>query len=292
LAENIPEAAKQDQEKPKPTTKKPLLKKIRRYRLPIIFITLMMISGLLFSFMYSAYQNYFTDIKEVTIPNIVGMQEEFALTILKDLELEGVLIGEKESLVITPNTILESKPEAGSRVKSNRNIQYIISKQKKIVMVPNLTGLNIIQAQQVITENHLAFADSAYQYSENVEIEKVISQTPASDSYVSINSTITLTVSKGVPINIFIEEIGPELEHLSVKVKFSIPEGWNKRRIKIVSSGKDYDETIYSQLHEEKDIMLIEFEEIADNKIQVFYDQAMLIEKKIELAPVKPNGSR
>ncbi len=247
----------------------------------IIIIVITVILGFLSSFGYSLYHKYFTSIREITIPQIIGFPEERAIIALKDRGLKGISIGTRETLSGNENIVLEVIPEVGTAVKANRRVKYVLSKLKQTIIMPSFISLSLPVAQNMINESRLSLNAIEEAFSDQIDKGNILSQTPSAGCVVSLNSLLALTVSKGSPVELTLRPLGTELAHIGIKVKFSIPQGWTPRVVKVVSSGKDYEETIYKQEHKAGDIMLLDFEDQKDNTIRVFFNRKMVAEQTL-----------
>ena len=77
----------------------------------------------------------------VEVPNLTGLYVEEAELLLKDSNLSYEIIDSVYIRSRRGGEIAEQAPAAGTKVKKNRKIYITVnSKQRKMVMVPNLVG--------------------------------------------------------------------------------------------------------------------------------------------------------
>jgi len=94
------------------------------------------VGGLLFLFAVKLYQNLYS-----TVPDVVGLSGTEACERLK---ASGLFCDTSSS-----ETVLETYPRAGSRVKKGRTVNlYYENPQKKIV--PRLSQLNLSVAEEIL----------------------------------------------------------------------------------------------------------------------------------------------
>ncbi len=86
--------------------------------------------------------------ESVEVPDLSGMYVEEAELILKDSNLEYEIIDSVYIRSMKGGEIAEQTPIAGTKVKENRKVYITVnSKQRKLVMVPNLVGESRRKAQ-------------------------------------------------------------------------------------------------------------------------------------------------
>ncbi len=132
----------------------------------------------------------------VTVPDVVGMKDSAARTVLDTAGLQ-LEIGGTKSSKLAPNTILSQNPEAGSIVKRGRRVYMILSGGTERVQVPNLIGHSQREAQFML--ERLGFrlgnvtSDSSSEYPLNV----VMSQSLQPGGMANTSSAISIEVSSG-----------------------------------------------------------------------------------------------
>jgi serine/threonine protein kinase/beta-lactam-binding protein with PASTA domain len=139
----------------------------------------------------------------VAVPDLRGMTVEEAKEVVKEEKLEIVVIGEEENEQYAPGTICKQDPVENTVVKEKSKIEVTLAKQAdntaSLVFVPDVTGMDAVKAQEMLKENDLNFTIKR-EYDDEVEMGKVISQTPNKGEEVETGSTITLVVSNGPEI--------------------------------------------------------------------------------------------
>lgn len=129
------------------------------------------------------------------VPNLQGLKLEVAEGLLKDNKLLIGEVIEEFSTEIPKNFIMRSAPAAGESIKKDSQVNIFISKGVEQVGVTNYKGKSGEQALVELTAAGFD-VDIKYQFSEDLPIGAVISQSPTPGE-ADKGSTITLVVSKG-----------------------------------------------------------------------------------------------
>lgn len=133
--------------------------------------------------------------KTVTIPNIIGWDYLYASS---QLETLGLIV---KSTKITsnehpPGTIIKAYPPVGSVVKLNTLVELIITTTEQLILAPELVQMELIQAQNILEDRNIIYEvrniETDYPEQKNI----VIGQDPEGNTYMSLNSIITLYVGK------------------------------------------------------------------------------------------------
>ena len=137
--------------------------------------------------------------KEVTVPNLVGMNVDEAKTKLESLNLVLVEAGTEESDE-PEGTILKSNIEAGTKVKENTEVRVIISGGATKIKMPDLVEDDLDTATTILKSYGLKISSSTEDYSDDIPKGKIIRQTPEKDTDVDEDTEITVVISKGPKI--------------------------------------------------------------------------------------------
>ena len=84
---------------------------------------------------------------EKRVPNVVGLKEAEAFSLLKNVDLQPVIADTTYDQKYPEGTIILQKPENGKIVKEGRNIYLFISGGEPTVTVPLLKGKSINEAK-------------------------------------------------------------------------------------------------------------------------------------------------
>jgi len=112
-----------------------------------------------------------------------------------------------------PGIILAQKPEPGTDISGPMILELVVSRGREntTVNVPQLTGLDIYRALQLISSSGINFHFSSRERSGNERGETVVLQIPPANTTVPINTLVQLTVTN--PENLENNEISGIFSH-------------------------------------------------------------------------------
>ena len=138
--------------------------------------------------------------KNVTIPNIVGMNIDNAKKELEKLGL-NIKVSETVESEEEENTILEMNPIANTEAKKGDTIEVKVSGGVAKVKVPDLRDYEINYIKDLLTQKGLEW-NITEQYNDNIKSGYLIKQYPERDTEVQKGSTIELVISKGPEVKL------------------------------------------------------------------------------------------
>ena len=139
------------------------------------------------------------DSKSVAMPNLIGMTEDEAEAELNDNSLD-IAYEYDYSDDVEEGLVCKQSEVAGNIIPKNTTITVTISKGAQSIDVNDLTGLTLDEAKSQLDSSGLNYTVE-YEYSDDVEIDTVISTSPTSLSSLSKGDTVTLNVSRGKEIS-------------------------------------------------------------------------------------------
>jgi eukaryotic-like serine/threonine-protein kinase len=138
-----------------------------------------------------------------TLPELNGLPLVEAQNVLTELRLtptegdqafsEDVALGSVISWTVFNDTALL----AGDEVLPDTSIVIIVSKGPMPRATPNLANMTLDEARVALESVQLVVAEGEQVFSSDVEIGRVVAQTPAPDTPVERGGTVTVQVSKG-----------------------------------------------------------------------------------------------
>ncbi|HFQ8013122.1 TPA: PASTA domain-containing Ser/Thr kinase PrkC [Clostridioides difficile] len=137
--------------------------------------------------------------KSLTVPNLVNMTLEEAQSAVEKEGLYLSVKSEEYNSEVDENCIISQTPEGGStNGKKGDTINVVVSKGSSQASVPNVVGLTLSNAKQLIEENNLKVGTVKYEYSSIYKEGTVLSQSPgAGSSRAQEGDEVNLYVSKG-----------------------------------------------------------------------------------------------
>lgn len=153
--------------------------------------------------------------KLIAVPNLVGKTLEEATDIANSKSFNVIKVGEKETTRMKSGTVLEQIPAINMTATKNSTIELVIAKtpQKTTVIVPDVVGYNVAQAQEII-ENTGLYSVITREFSEYIEIGSVVNQLPKGQSTAQKFDVVELIVSLGKEIPYVIM---PDLHNLTLE---------------------------------------------------------------------------
>lgn len=136
-------------------------------------------------------------VAEAIVPDLVGMHVDDAEV---ELEKDGLKLKiDKEifSSEFDEGEIVSQNVKAGEKVKKGFTIGVTVSKGSELVKVPNLINRNITEIDAILSEYNLGKGEVKYQYSDTVEPNIIMNQSPEPYTEVEIGTKIDIVVSKG-----------------------------------------------------------------------------------------------
>lgn len=146
-------------------------------------------------FLTYAYNKYFI-VKDVKIPQIIGLSEDEARQILESKKLI-MEVANRVSDKRPAGQIIRVYPEVNTTVKQNSIVKVVVSTGPNEVKVPDLTNLDLISAESLLKRNGLKLGIIEKKNSDTISKDLIISQNPEKDTIVQEGSEINIVVSEG-----------------------------------------------------------------------------------------------
>ena len=134
----------------------------------------------------------------VVVPSTVGATQSEVSAALTPLGLTSIVIERRYSEDIEADRVIESIPAGGEKVDQAGTVKLVISKGPERYVIPMVQGLTPDAAQTALAKFPLKVAPIVEVFDATVPKGYVISVLPAVGTKVKRNTTVTLTVSKGI----------------------------------------------------------------------------------------------
>ena len=134
----------------------------------------------------------------VVVPSTVGATQSEVTAALTPLGLTSIVIERRYSEDIEADRVIESIPAGGGKVDQGGTVKIVLSKGPERYVIPMVQGLTPEAAFAAITKFPLKVAANIEVFDSTVPKGYVISANPAVGSKVKRDTTVTLTVSKGI----------------------------------------------------------------------------------------------
>lgn len=132
----------------------------------------------------------------IAVPDVVNETSEEASFILGQASLEIGEIQREFSDTVPQGTVISQSPRAGKKVSKNTEVNLVVSKGEEIISVPDLTGKLLNEATVELKQLSLQ-VDKSREYSEDVEKDRIIRQSPQPGMEIKKGVTVSLVVSRG-----------------------------------------------------------------------------------------------
>lgn len=233
------------------------------------------VSGLLLGLLYSQFMFFVTGIPETKVPNVVGMEEDEAVAVLREFKLESFLIGKRFSDEVSMNRVVVTNPEIGSKVKAGRKIGYILSMGPDSGEVPDFRGKTVEEVMELLKEKPYQIQKAGEIYSSDFAEGKIVSQDPQAGAYFQENTVIRLWFSKGYPVSITLSPVGPESPKVLAKIDLKVIDPTNKTQVKIISIRGADREVLYNELVVPGKELYFEIEQIVGSRLEIYYNNEL-----------------
>jgi len=134
----------------------------------------------------------------VMVPDLFGKNVVYVLELLTDLGLNTKVKGSEYNADVPENNVIFQEPEPGAEIKKGRDVRIVISKGAKSILMPNLKGLFVRQAQIILEENSLRRGEISGTYSNSLKKDEIIAQFPSQGTMITRGECVNLLVSVGV----------------------------------------------------------------------------------------------
>ncbi|MCR8745292.1 Stk1 family PASTA domain-containing Ser/Thr kinase [Romboutsia lituseburensis] len=135
--------------------------------------------------------------KKITVPDVSGESMDSAQEKLSNLNLK-VEIKEEYNADVKENCVIYQTPKAGTELQEGDTVTIYLSKGAKEGVIPNIVGMILGEAENILKENKLKLGNIKQEYSDTFKQGVVISQSPKSGSgSVEEGDKIDVVISKG-----------------------------------------------------------------------------------------------
>lgn len=162
-----------------------------------IILAFLVTSGLATGFLL--VKNYLS-VEEITVPNIIGLNEEIAKEKLENLGLQYVVKSEEFNNEYKEGHIIKQNINPGDVVKKGYPVEVIVSKGHKMVEVPELVNRYSYELDILLDDAGLDEGNVSYEYSD-IPSGIILRQNPEPYTTVPEGSTVDVVISQGPKIS-------------------------------------------------------------------------------------------
>lgn len=151
-------------------------------------------------------------IEDLVMIDVLGVSESAAVKMLDREGFTNVKVVEEENQETQEGYVFEQSVKEGEVIPADSEIILKVSKGAEEIDVPNVVGYTDEQAVQVLTEGDSFQVAHAYDYSDDVEEDRVIKQEPKAGTKAPKGTKVTITISNGSQIK---EVSAPNLQGMN-----------------------------------------------------------------------------
>ena len=131
---------------------------------------------------------------KVSVPSLIDKTQTDAETTLRGLGLVPTVVLE-ENLDIAAGKVFRQNPVGGNKVDAGTQVQLTVSKGKNTVSVPNVVGMQVAEAEQMLRAQYQLDVQLVADPKSTRPENEVIKQDPLSGTKLEIGKLVTLTYS-------------------------------------------------------------------------------------------------
>ena len=170
-------------------------RKRRRFLPWLLVLLLLAAAGIAGWYVYNQIQEQLEAREPVGVPNVVGLQEERAVRLIENAELEPN-VERQPSNDVGRGIVISQNPDAGVRIQKGDQVTIVVSSGPRQVEVPGVVGMNVDRAIQELDDASLDWR-TVEVFSE-APVNQVVRQNPQAGQTVDEGTRVTLRVSQGV----------------------------------------------------------------------------------------------
>lgn len=128
-------------------------------------------------------------------PDVVGMHEEEAIAVIEEAGLTYDITQVNDDA--DPGTVLAQSPPAGTGLSPETPLKLQVSKGPPPSPLPDMAGLTIDQAMNILNQNRLELGETTEENSATVPKGVIISSTPEARTTVPTGTSVNFVISTG-----------------------------------------------------------------------------------------------
>ena len=169
--------------------------KRRRWAPWLLVLLLLAAAGFAGWYVFTKIQDQLAASEPVSVPNVVGIREELAVT---KLEEAGFVVNTERdaSRDVKEGFVIEQRPDGGTRLPEGDEVTIIVSTGVPRTTVPDVVGMDYANAVDTLSDANLDVRKREV-FSKKRE-GRVLTQDPPSGEVVDEGTTVVLEVSKGL----------------------------------------------------------------------------------------------
>lgn len=148
---------------------------------------------------YFKFKSLFVAGDLITVPSLIGKEEDLAKKEVEDLGLQFKVIARVKNDEFKAGEVISQNEDEGSKVKQGYPIEVTISEGDNLIEVPDVANRPLADAESILKDHDLK-VDLEYENSDTVSENMVIRQEPKGGQSVEPGTRVTLIISQGEEI--------------------------------------------------------------------------------------------
>ena len=169
-------------------------KKRRRWAPWLLVLLLLAAAGIAGWYVFSQIQDQLAANEPVAVPNVVGLKEEAAVTLIQNAGLEPD-VQRAANADVAKDRVFDQNPNPGNRIQKGDRVTLLVSTGPPKTSVPDVVGMNYGDAVQALNDVNLKA--TKHEIFSQKPVGQVISQDPPAGEQVVEGTEIILDVSRG-----------------------------------------------------------------------------------------------
>ncbi|MFH1337122.1 MAG: PASTA domain-containing protein, partial [Candidatus Zixiibacteriota bacterium] len=142
------------------------------------------------------------------VPSLVDLNLQQADSILAQYDLQLQIMAEETDPSKEPGTIISQIPAPGTKIKEGRMVKVKVSKAEEAVIVPQLKGISVRQAELLLAQASLQLGEVSWVSSDSFPRDVVIENIPSSGLSVPPGTSVNIVTSLGaVPDTVMMPDL-------------------------------------------------------------------------------------
>jgi beta-lactam-binding protein with PASTA domain/tRNA A-37 threonylcarbamoyl transferase component Bud32 len=167
----------------------------RRRWLPWVVVALLLAAaGFAGWYVFSQIQDQLAANEPVAVPNVVGLKEQPAVTLIRNAGFEPV-VERAANADFEKGRVMSQNPDAGTRIQKGDRVTLLVSTGPPKASVPDVVGMNYGDAVQTLNDANLKA--KKHEIFSSKPAGQVVDQDPAAGQQVVEGTEVLLDVSKG-----------------------------------------------------------------------------------------------
>lgn len=162
----------------------------------ILFLAIVLTAFLAFRFVIKRNLSQL-DSQTTKVPQVTNISEEEAMKKLDDAFLAGEVTSRVYDDKLGSGQVIKQGIGQGTTVDKGTVIQLMISKGSKNALIPSTEGKTLEEATKALENEGFSAGQTTFEYSEEIEKDKVIGTKPASGVSASKDKRVNIIVSRG-----------------------------------------------------------------------------------------------